>query len=58
MPTMRPPYLPQLRARLIEQARSGRSPEDPGRQFEPSAQTIRHWLSKPIAMTAAAAPTA
>jgi transposase len=46
MPTIRPPYLPQPRARLIEQARSGRSPEDLGRQFEPSAQTIRHWLKQ------------
>ena len=42
----RPPYLPQLRARLIELARSGRSPEELGRQFEPSAQTIRNWLKQ------------
>jgi len=44
MPKTRPPYPPQLRARLIELARSGRTPEDLGRQFEPSAQTIRNWL--------------
>jgi transposase len=37
---------PQLRARLIELARSGRSPEELGRQFEPSAQTIRNWLKQ------------
>jgi transposase len=42
----RPPSLPQLRARLIELARSGRSPEELGRQFEPSAQTIRNWLKQ------------
>jgi transposase len=30
--------------RLIELARTGRTPEELGRQFEPSAQTIRNWL--------------
>ena len=44
MPKTRPPYPPQLRARLIELARSGRTPEELGRHFEPSAQTIRNWL--------------
>ena len=44
MPKTRPPYPPQLRARLIELARAGRSPEELGRQFEPSGQTIRNWL--------------
>jgi transposase len=46
MPKTRPPYPPQLRTRLIELARSGRSPEELGRQFEPSAQTIRNWLKQ------------
>jgi transposase len=53
MPKTRPPYSPQLRARLIELARTGRTPEELGRQFEPSAQTIRNWL-KPTGMRAAA----
>ena len=44
MPKTRPPYPPQFRARLIELARTGRTPEELGRQFEPSAQTIRNWL--------------
>ena len=44
MPTTRPPYPPQFRARLIELARTGRTTEELGRQFEPSAQTIRNWL--------------
>lgn len=44
MPKTRPPYPPQLRARLIELARTGRTPEELGRQFEPAAQTIRNWL--------------
>jgi hypothetical protein len=30
MPKTRPPYPPQLRARLIELARSGRTPEELG----------------------------
>jgi transposase len=46
MPKTRPPYPPQLRARLGELARTGRTPEEVGRQFEfePSAQTIPNWL--------------
>jgi transposase len=44
MPKTRPAYPPQLRERLIELARTGRTPEELGRQFEPSAQTIRNWL--------------
>ena len=44
IPKTRPPNAPQIRPRLIESARSGRTPEDLGRQFEPSAQTIRNWL--------------
>ena len=43
MPKTRPPYPPELRARLIELARTGRTPEELGRQFEPSSQTIRNW---------------
>jgi transposase len=44
MPKTRPPYPLQLRARLVELARTGRTPEALGREFEPSAQTIRNWL--------------
>jgi hypothetical protein len=44
MPKIRPPNPPQLRARLHELARSGRPPRSSGRQLEPSAQRIRHWL--------------
>ena len=44
MPKTRPPYPPELRARLIELARTGRTPEELGRQFEPSSLTIRNWL--------------
>jgi transposase len=43
MPKTRPPYPPELRARLVELVRTGRIPEELGRQFEPCAQTIRNW---------------
>ena len=55
MPKTRPPYPPELRARLVEIGPDGRTPEELGRQFEPSAQTHSQLgRSKPIAMTAAA----
>jgi transposase len=38
------PYSPEFRARLIELARSGQTPEELARKFEPSAQTIRNWV--------------
>ncbi len=41
MPKTRPPYPPELRARLVELVRTGRIPEELGCQFEPCAQTIR-----------------
>lgn len=44
MPKTRPPYPPELRARLVELVRTGRTPEELGRQFEPCAQTIRNWV--------------
>jgi transposase len=31
---------------MIELARSGRTPEQLAREFEPSAQTIRNWLAQ------------
>ena len=44
MPKTRPPYPRQLRVRPIELARTGRTPEELGRQFDPSGQTIRSRL--------------
>lgn len=44
MPKSHRPYPPEFRQRLVELARTGRTPEDLGRQFEPSAQAIRNWL--------------
>mgnify|MGYP001131747729 CR=1 FL=1 len=39
-------YPPEFRARMVELARSGRSPESLGRDFEPTAQTIRNWVKQ------------
>jgi transposase len=38
------PYPDEFRARLIELARAGQTPEELSRKFEPSAQTIRNWV--------------
>src|SRR3989442_12053325 len=46
MPKSRRPYPPEFRARLVELVRKGRTPEELGRQFEPSAQAIRNWVKQ------------
>ena len=46
MPRGRPPYPPELRSQLVELVRAGRTPEELGREFEPSAQTIRNWVEQ------------
>jgi len=40
MPRSRPPYSPEFRARMVDPVRSGRTPEELSREFEPSAQSI------------------
>ncbi len=45
MPRSRPPYAPEFRHEMIQLVRSGRSPEELSKQYEPSAQTIRDWVS-------------
>jgi transposase len=42
----RPPYPPEFRQRMIELVRSGRTPEELSRQFEPTAQSIRNWVEQ------------
>jgi transposase len=37
-------YPPEFRQQLIALVRSGRTPEELAREFEPSAQTIRNWV--------------
>jgi transposase len=39
-------YAPEFRRRMVELVRSGRSPEQLAQEFEPTAQTIRNWLSQ------------
>jgi transposase len=46
MPRGRPPYDPEFRRRIVELARSGRSPEDLAKEFEPSAHAIRLWVKQ------------
>ena len=46
MPRSHAPYPPEFRRRMVELVRSGRSPESLAEEYEPSAQTIRNWLSQ------------
>lgn len=39
-------YAAEFRRQLIELARSGRTPEELAREFEPSAQAIRNWVAQ------------
>jgi transposase len=44
MPKSHRLYPPEFRQRIVELVRKGRTPEELGRQFEPSAQCIRNWV--------------
>ena len=44
MPRSRPPYAAEFRVQMVELIRSGRSPEELSREFEPTAQAIRNWV--------------
>lgn len=44
MPKSHHPYPPELRRRLVELVRSGRTPEELAKKFEPSSQAIRNWV--------------
>ncbi len=46
MPKSHRPYPPELRQRIVELVRKGRSPEELAQQFEPSAQAIRNWVKQ------------
>lgn len=46
MPRTRPAYAPEFRRQIIELVRSGRTPEELAKEFEPSAQTIRTWVNQ------------
>jgi transposase len=44
MPRHRPLYPAEFRRQLVELVRSGRTPEELSREFEPSAQAIWNWV--------------
>ena len=39
-------YPPEYRARMVELVRTGRTAEELGREFEPTAQSIRNWVNQ------------
>jgi len=46
MPRSRPPYPAEFRRQMVELVRAGRTPEELSREFEPTAQSIRNWVSQ------------
>ncbi len=44
MPKSRSPYPAEFRAQMVELVRSGRTPEELSREFEPTAQSIWNWV--------------
>jgi transposase len=44
MPRLRVPYPPEFRRQMVELVRSGRTPEELSREFEPTAQSIWNWV--------------
>ncbi len=40
----RAPYPPEFRRQMVELVRAGRTPEELGREFEPTPQAIRNWV--------------
>jgi transposase len=39
-------YPPEFKRQMVELVRSGRSPEELAREFEPSAGAIRNWVKQ------------
>lgn len=46
MPRSRPPYSPEFRRRMVELVRSGRTPSQLAKEFEPTAHAIRNWVKQ------------
>lgn len=46
MPRFRSAYPPEFRRQLVELVRSGRTPEELSREFEPTAQSIATWVKQ------------
>jgi len=39
-------YPPEFRRQMVELVHAGRTPEELAREFEPTAQSIRNWVSQ------------
>lgn len=39
-------YPPEFRQQMVELVRTGRTPEELAREFDPSAQAIRNWVAQ------------
>ena len=46
MPRTRSPYPKEFREQMVELVKSGRSPEELAKEYEPSAPTIRSWANQ------------
>lgn len=44
MPRFRAAYPPEFRRQMVDLVRSGRTPEELSREFEPTAQSIANWV--------------
>ena len=40
------PYDPEFRRKMVELVRTGRTPGDLAKEFEPTAQAIRNWVKQ------------
>ena len=46
MPRTKPPYPPELRQRIVDLARAGRTAASLAREFEPTETCIRNWIAQ------------
>lgn len=46
MSKSRPPYPPEFRRQILDLVRAGRTPEELAREYEPTATTIRNWVTQ------------
>ena len=46
MPKAYVQYSPEFRRQMVDLVRAGRDPDDLAREFEPTAQSIRNWISQ------------
>jgi transposase len=46
MAKTRPPYSPEFRRQMVDLVRAGGDPAELAREFEPTAQSISHWVAQ------------